>query len=471
MGDDSTNTNDNIDMENIMDSFMKIIKDADLDTKRIMQGKLFNEIKLQEKSCNPTILPDDKTVDNYTTYKPSFLSKGKDDVLLAGLDADIERLGLTGKRIKSDKVQTKWVGQSFIKKPNEYPFDNYDSVVECTPLSEVPFVQQLIDTVNGPDRCQSKKAAHAIITYYPASASSLRSHADDESYLDQSCPISTFSLGGPRGMVLSSKNTKLKVKSYVLENCSLLVMESGCQNFFLHRINQGDGSRISISIRRIKDEALVDVNSSQCSDASNDLFLNKVSEPKKSVWNRTTVILGDSIDAELIPSRLHKGNNINVINLSKGGNKISDILDTIDDIPLQGVKVVDRAIISVGINDIRNCRGKVQHFKEAYINLIHKLKLMFPNISIYVRCILPVKIVNEFTVTNIIKFNKLLLHICKTEHCYFINIFRDFLNPDGRFRNMTLYRNDVHLKQRGTGIIARKYIFIINKNTFNPYIG
>ena len=146
---------------------------------------------------------------------------------------------------------------------------NYDSVIECTPLSEVPFVQQLIDTVNGPDRCQSKKAAHAIITYYPASASSLRSHADDESYLDQSCPISTFSLGGPRGMDLSSKNTKLKVKSYALENCSLLIMESGCQNFFLHRINQGDGSRISISIRRIKDEALVDVNSSQCSNASN----------------------------------------------------------------------------------------------------------------------------------------------------------------------------------------------------------
>ena len=341
----------------------------------------------------------------------------------------------------------------------------------------LPFIQQLIDTVNGPDVCQSKKAAHAILTYYPASASSLRSHADDESYLDQSCPISTFSLGGPRGMVLSSKNSKLEVKSVMLENCSLFVMGSGCQSFFLHRINKGDGSRISISIRRIKDEALVDVNSSQCSDASNDLFTNKSTDaidttPNKSVWKKTTVILGDSIDAELIPSRLHKGNNINVINLSKGGFKISDISDTIDNIPMiKGIKVVDQAILSIGINDIRYCRGKVQHLKEAYINLIHKLKLMFPNIKIYVRCVLPVKIVNEFTVINIIKFNKLLLHICKTEHCYFINIFRDFLNPDGRFCNMALYRNDVHLKQRGTGIIARKYIFIINKNTFNPHIG
>ena len=145
-------------------------------------------------------------------------------------------------------------------------------------------------------------------------------------------------------MELSSKSTKLDVKSYVLENCSLFVMGSGCQSFFLHRINKGDGSRISISIRRIKDEALVDVNSSQCSDASNDLFTNTSTDaidttPNKSVWKKTTVILGDSIDAELIPSRLHKGNNINVINLSKGGFKISDISDTIDNIPMiKGIK-------------------------------------------------------------------------------------------------------------------------------------
>ena len=197
MGDDNNTNMDDNSNKDIMDTFMKLIKEADLDTKRIMQGKLFNEIISQEKSCNPTLLPDDKTVDDYTSYVPSFLSKGKDDVLLAGLDADIEKLGLTGKRLKSDKVQTKWVGQPFIKKPNEYPFDNHDSVVECTPLSDLPFIQQLIDTVNGPDVCQSKKATHAILTFYPASASSLRSHADDESYLDQSCPISTFSLGVP----------------------------------------------------------------------------------------------------------------------------------------------------------------------------------------------------------------------------------------------------------------------------------
>ena len=79
--------------------------------------------------------------------------------------------------------------------------------------------------------------------------------------------------------------------------------------------------------------------------------------------------MGDSIDAELIPSRLHKGNNINVINLSKDGFTISDISDTIDNIPMiKGIKVVDKAILSIGINDIRYCRGKVQHLKEAYIN-------------------------------------------------------------------------------------------------------
>ena len=290
-------------------------------------------------------------------------------------------------------------------------------------------------------------------------------------------------MGSCRDIVLSAKNRanewqpRLNVKSQELEDGSLFVMKPGCQTYFLHRINEGDkyndlGPRISISIRRINDEALIDM------DSSNDLFSDDTSDktsdtgnnaPRQYNRSKTTVILGDSIDAELVPTRLQKGNTT-VLNLSKGGNKIKDISSTIDSIPSQGIHFIDQAIISVGINDIQSCRGRVQHFKDAYVNLIHKLKLMFPSIKIYVRCVLPVKIVNQFTVINITKFNKLLLHICKVEHCHFINIFRDFLNPDGQFRNLSLYRNDIHLRQRGTGIIARKYIFIVNKNTFNPYI-
>ena len=134
------------------------------------------------------------------------------------------------------------------KKTNEYPFEKTQSV-ECTPLSEVPFISKLIDAVNQDARCESnvgKEATHAIVSVYSSAAASLRSHADDESYLDLVCPISTFSLGSCRDIVLSAKNRanewqpRLNVKSQELEDGSLFVMKPGCQTYFLHRINEGD---------------------------------------------------------------------------------------------------------------------------------------------------------------------------------------------------------------------------------------
>ena len=78
-----------------------------------MHCTLFNEIKSQERALNHTLLPDDKSVDDFTTYIPSLLAN--DDVFLEGLRADVDKLGITGKKSKS-RVQTKWVGQFFKKK-------------------------------------------------------------------------------------------------------------------------------------------------------------------------------------------------------------------------------------------------------------------------------------------------------------------------------------------------------------------
>ena len=186
---------------------------------------------------------------------------------------------------------------------------------------------------------------------------------------------------------------------------------------------------------------------------------------------KTTLILGDSIDKALIASLLAKGDNT-CINLSGGGYRVNEINRVVDDLPQthNDLIKVDQIILSIGVNDIRYCHGRVQHLKISFTNLIDKLKLLYSGVKIFIRCILPTKIQNQFTVINIIKMNRLLLHLCRTKRCYFIDLFKSFLNADGIYRDESLYRDNVHLKQRGTSIIAKKYISIINDNKFNPFV-
>ena len=476
-------------IKEIIEQFPSLISKCDLAAKRALLCMLYNSIKKEENNCTG------KSVNDYTEYVPNFVDPQSDDVLLAGIKADLEKMGFDKKAANKKKIQTRWYGESFRKKPKEFPFDDKEVVI-CSPLTEVPFIKQLVEKINGEDLCGPEKVA--LVSYQPSAGSSLRSHADDESYIDQNHPIKTFSLGCTKNIdVLTKPKRKskfgeyeqkpIKLLSQTLVPGSLFVMKSGCQKYFLHRINPSDmevhgadGERYSVSVRTIeKNHLLCNTADTDETDSANDSEIslfgdNSVTiDPNMSTQPSsgfTTIILGDSIDRDLVPARLQKGENL-CINLSQGGSKIKDIDKIINDLPnTHGHITADQVIISIGVNDIRYCRGKVQHLKDSYIDLIHKLKYLYPNVKVFVRSILPVKILNEFTAQNVLKFNKLLLHICRTERCYYVDVFNTFLDSSGRDRNSLLYKDNVHLKQNGISILARKYIFIINKNTFNPII-
>ena len=465
------------DITQLVKNFTSLVNRCNLSMKRSMLCTLYNSIKEDEQSAKNTI-PHGKSIEDFTQYIPDFVNHDKDEVLLEGIKADIEKMNFN--RNSGDKVQTRWFGKSFRKNPKEYPHDQ-NEIVECTPLSEVPFVEELINKVN--DDVRSGPGKVALVTYYPKQVSSLSAHADDELYLDQSAPISTFSIGSTRKIDLLKRTESgdlILMKTQTMEEGSLFVMKSGCQKYFLHRVNKGhiqgqgeNGERFSISVRSISEEYILsnDGDSSiNTSDISGDLFAETKTPPPRRKEGTTTLILGDSIDRDLVPTRLQKGRN-SCINLSKGGYKIKNISDTIDEFAnTHGDIVINQVILSIGINDIMYCQGRVQHLKDAYISLVHKLKLLFPDVKIFIRSVLPIKIVNQNTVQNLLKFNKLLFHICKTERCFFVDLFSTFLDNRGQFRNMALYKDNIHLKQRGISILARKYIFIINKNTFNPII-
>ena len=83
----------------------------------------------------------------------------------------------------------------------------------------------------------------------------------------------------------------------------------------------------------------------------------------------------DSFVARLDSDKLGKGRK-NVINLAKGENKIPDVIDSIKNFLINYSNThVDQIFVSVGTNDIRNCRGEgVSRFKGELFRLVRFIK-------------------------------------------------------------------------------------------------
>ena len=161
------------------------------------------------------------------------------------------------------------------------------------------------------------------------------------------------------------------------------------------------------------------------------LLLQTPSSQKKPM----TLILGTSITKGLITHKMTRRNNA-CHNISGSGYKFSDLNRELDDFyredKFPDCRVV-KAIVSVGTNDIRNCKGVINHLKTPLTNLIEKLRLYYPDIKIFVQSVLPVRIVNEFTVLNVRRYNSMLFNTCRERKCYYIDVFRNFLTVGGHF--------------------------------------
>ena len=227
---------------------------------------------------------------------------------------------------------------------------------------------------------------------------SIRLHADNEAYIDQSCPIATFSIGATRKVEFipfgsNHQNTVLYVEA---EHNSLYIMKKGCQSILQHRVVPGNDKdqesreqiRHSVSFRKFKPDP-----SRPCSSTT----------PSTSTHNTTfriptIIIVGDSFAARLDADRLSMGSK-NVINIAKGGNKIPDTIDSIKKFhenPDNGKFIVDQVFISIGTNDIRHCRGEgVAKYKGELFRLTRYIKEIFSSSKIFYQSLLPLPITKE----------------------------------------------------------------------------
>ena len=92
------------------------------------------------------------------------------------------------------------------------------------------FVNQHSDIVGEVNGC--------IVNCFRSESSRHYPHADDEKYIDQSCSIATVSLGPSRTFnIYEHKHKHAKVlKSFQLDNGSLMIMQPGSQKATKHKI-------------------------------------------------------------------------------------------------------------------------------------------------------------------------------------------------------------------------------------------
>ena len=289
---------------------------------------------------------------------------------------------------------------------------------------------------------------------------------------------------------------------------SLYMMMPGCQEFFRHQVPANRtrcNARFSLSFRRMfphdTDTDKTITNHVTVSDQSSSPVKQLVSkfEGKASVVNgtkhidtslnthhkinpnsithknspktpkRTTVLFGTSMTLNVDGNRLAYGGR-KCVNVSESGAKISDISRMVEHFYFThpSSNDVDKIIFSFGTNDIKYQRNGVYKFKKLILNLIHKTKELYPHAIIFIQSVLPMKLQFYYTANNFLTFNRLLIELCRSERCSFIDCFFDFIS--GNDYNRLLYKDHLHLNKRGLGLLCRWLKHAINHQTFNPYV-
>ena len=380
-----------------------------------------------------------------------FIENLTEELKTLGLE---EKAGTSGRR----KVASQWL----IKSPQQTNLPSED-------LDKFPYVSKLrsiASSITGGNDFNS-----CIINYYADGAARTRPHSDDESYIEQSCPIACFSIGQTREIGIFDKKDGHLVGKHALQSGSLLVMKPGAQGNTKHQVlpmrSDTCGERFSISFRKIKYTEVKDEWP----------FVNKpsVMPPRQPPPTKckTTLVLGTSIPYYLDYNKLSgSSGRVNVVNLCKRGAKISHLHEILDEHYKKEdpSEVVDKVILSVGTNDLRNNKKEtVGHLYIPMENLVSKIKTYYPGVTIYIQSLLPQRVQNAYTVSNVLGFNKLLLKLSALNRCLYLDIFRDFLGSNYH-PNPQLYRMDgVHLSNKGLSVLARAYIAKI-RGRFNPIV-
>ena len=383
------------------------------------------------------------------------------EYFIQNLTEELESLGLRDKSGTPSrrKVASQWL----IRSPQQTNLPSED-------LDKFPHISKLRSIAS--KLTEGSDFNSCIVNFYADGAARTRPHADNESYMDQSCPIACVSIGQTRELGIFDNKDGHLVGKHELTNESLFIMNPGAQSNTKHQVlpmRSGPcGERFSLSFRKIRYTEVKDewplVNKASA----------RLPRPTVPTKCKTTLVLGTSIPYYLDFNKLSgSSGKVKVLNLCKRGAKISHLHDVLDEHYRKedASDIVDKVILSVGTNDLRNNkRSTVGHLYTPMENLVSKIKSYYPEATIYIQSLLPQRLQNAFTVSNVLGFNKLLLKLSALNKCYFLDIFSEFLG-ENKHINPSLYRFDgVHLSNKGLSILARAYISKI-RGRFNPVVG
>ncbi len=436
-----------------------------------------------------SVKPCAKDINDFVEYHQDFIDTTEHGLLAA----EIQSLGFNFKTC-SDAVQNKFV--SSLSDP--YTWSSKKGKVINNPLdmANFPVIKSLMDKVNQRFGC---KMNCVLATCYVNGRVNVRLHDDAEHELDPSQPICVMSIGATRRVEFVDKDKKHKYAAdKVLDpsDSSIYIMKAGCQEGFLHRVRRDvrvQNYRICLSFRCFIEPSTAPVVATPAVSATSatppppsstparpprpisgtnhaaqgfspfhsDISLTHGHSSLNDGRERVCLILGSSIttrvDGDMMSRKSRK-----VINLSESGAKIQDLSKIVNefyaDNPLLNHKV-DKIVINIGTNDVKWLNGRkysvFRKFRAPLSNLIRDLQFLFPHAQIVFTTVLPIRALYNYTATTINDFNRLIFEVCNSFGCIFYDCFYEFLAPDLKDYDCTLFRDKWHLNDLGLRTLCR----------------
>ena len=386
--------------------------------------------------------------------------------------AECESMELNSKKTKT---ATQWLSST--GEPYVYP--DSSPIHSAKDITKFPSINKLLSMVNESTEVTGPLNSCLIIKYN-SNQSSLSLHADDEPIFDHEKAICSFSLGCNRTIEFYEKARRPKlVKKIEMSNNSLVIMRPGTQQHLKHcvRAEPRRGNiapaqvRYSLSFRAAKKAPVV----AQPASSSAPVVTQSV-QPRK----RTCLIAGDSFAARMDTVKLSKGK-ISVVKIADGGSKLHHVQKQLEDFAASNPETeVTKLIVSVGTNDIRNCKEGVNHLRGPLKELCNTIDTLFPSSTVFFQSLLPLPLKNaEDWVTNstVLDFNRIIYNECIYRRYYLIEAFYPFTKFDRRWNepptrfNRLFEVKGIHPNpERGMGVLARMYIRALHSKYFLPCV-
>lgn len=379
---------------------------------------------------------------------------------------------------KKSRTGTLWLSEA----NKDYVYSDTDPVHKRTDIKEFPAIHKLLSVVNTSTEVDGHLDS-CLILKYNSNAATVRLHSDEEAMIDQSKSICSFSLGCERTIEFWQKSQKPKlVQEFRMKQNTMVVMRPGTQQNLKHTVrpeanrppadpdNPDSNIRYCLSFRAVAPDK-PPITPSQSSTETKSPPETRT--PKK----RVCLIAGDSFAARMDTIRLGKGKLI-VDNIAQGGAKISKVIEQLSRYrEANPDNEVQKIILSVGTNDIRNAQNGVAFIKSPLKALCENIGKLFPESVIFFQSLLPLPLKSESdwnTNKNVMSVNRIIYNECKFRKFHFIGAFyefckfnRKFNEPYRRFDRL-FEENGVHPNTKiGMGVLGRMYIKALHKFRMN----